>query len=206
MRFSDHGLPQINKLIDPGKEVFTDDVEMEGDLAVAGDTALAGDVTSEGALTAAGKVSAGTGGYEKAGSYGQKTTIDLREIEVDIATCDGAGGRPTGVGTGLITIDDLIPAGAIVLAVTAFVDTILAGAGLTTWSIGITGTATLYGTTQALAAGTDVNSIADGTAAGKLPTSYAAATDVILTAAAGVFSTGKLHICIHYIQITPPTT
>lgn len=100
------------------------------------------------------------------------------------------------------TITAMIPDGAIILGASARVLTILAGAALTTWSLGITGATTLFGTALALAVGTTVKSSNHLATALQL---VAADTNVLLTAAAGVFSSGKVRVTIFFIDTTAPT-
>lgn len=110
--------------------------------------------------------------------------------------------KDTTSGTATETITGMIPAGSIVLGATALVKTVLAGAGLTTWSLGVTSATTRYGTTLALAAGTTVSMSNHLAAALEL---RPAATDVLLTAAAGVFSSGQVRVTVFYLTSTPPT-
>ena len=106
----------------------------------------------------------------------------------------------TGTGTGTITsANTAIPVG-LILGVSCRVTPILAGAGLTTFSLGDGTDVDRYGAGIAKAADTLVN-IANHTITGPL---YNAATkSLVLTAAAGVFSTGILTCTTHYIALTP---
>jgi hypothetical protein len=106
-------------------------------------------------------------------------------------------------GTGTCTSSNLIPAGSLVIGVTARVTTILAGAGLTTWTLGDGSDADRWGATLALAAGTTVT-LANTTIT-TVPL-YAAATNVVLTAAAGQFDSGVVRLTVHYISLTAPTS
>jgi len=109
----------------------------------------------------------------------------------------------TGTGTGTITVTGFFPAGCALEGFSGRVTTILAGAGLTTWSAGVTGSLTALGTALAKAQDTVIDS-----------TTYTAGTDSVmfggpakdlkLTAAAGVFSTGVLKVtatCVKTIAI-----
>ena len=131
------------------------------------------------------------------GPAGSVLAIKTVTCIVDMATA-------TGTGTGTVTSPTtMVPAGSLILAVTARVLTILAGASLTTWSLGIGGATTRYGTTLALAKGTTV------TAANHLvtqsPAYNASAAGLVFTAAAGVFSTGTVRLVTYYIDTTAPT-
>jgi hypothetical protein len=120
-------------------------------------------------------------------------SITNGKVTIDMATA-------TGTGTGSITSPNTaIPAGSLVLGVTARVTTILAGAGLTTFSIGDGTDADRWGTGIAIAAGTTVGA-ANITISS--PVYYTAATSIVLTAAAGVFSTGVLAVTVHYLSFT----
>ena len=114
------------------------------------------------------------------------------------------GTKTTDSGTGTETIPNAIPAGSIVLGVTARVTTILAGSGLTTWSLGLSGDTDRWGTGLALAGNTTVD--ATDFATDVQPTVYPAATDIVLTAAAGQFDSGVIRYTIHYYALTAPTS
>jgi hypothetical protein len=97
-----------------------------------------------------------------------------------------------GTGTGTITIANFFPAGTMPIAFSGRVTTILAGAGLTTWKIGPTSSSAAFGTGLLLAQDTLVN----GTTYTVSPPSlfFTSAANLVITAAAGVFSTGILKV------------
>ncbi len=106
-------------------------------------------------------------------------------------------------GAGTETVSAVIPVGAEDVEVTIRITTILAGAGLTTISIGTTGDLTRWGTAIAIAADTTTTG-ADFTFTAKMH--HAAAGDLIFTAAAGVFSSGVIRYTIHYRDLTAATS
>jgi hypothetical protein len=123
---------------------------------------------------------------------GQKLTLDSASEIVDMATA-------TGTGTGTVTSTTaMVPAGALILGVTSRVLTVLTGASLTTWSLGVAGATTRYATGIALTAGTTT------TMANHLvtvsPIFVATAVGLVFTAAAGVFSTGTVRITTHFLK------
>jgi len=128
--------------------------------------------------------------------YRGKCAITTKETLVDAATA-------TGTGSITLTIASFIPAKSILLGVTAYVATTLAGSGLGSWSLGLTNHTTYYGTTLALTAGTGVDA---GNWVVTAPVYCTTAVDVLFTGNAGVFSSGKVHLCAHYITVTAPTT
>ena len=121
---------------------------------------------------------------------------------VNIKTATGT--KTTASGTGTETIANAIPAGAVVLGVTARVTTILAGTSLTTWSIGLSVDTDRWGTGLALAAGTTTTGADFATDV--QPTVYPAATDLVLTAAAGQFDSGVIRYTVHYYDFTAATS
>lgn len=103
------------------------------------------------------------------------------------------------------TITGVIPARVSPLAVTCRVDTVLAGAGLTTWSLGDGTDADLYGATLALAAGTVVDKTT-WTANPQTQAFSTSAGNLTMTGAAGIFSSGVITCCAHYLDATAPAT
>lgn len=90
-----------------------------------------------------------------------------------------------------------IPAGAVVLGVSCRVTVIIPTAA--TFSVGISGATTRYGTGILVAAGTTNT----GAAA---PALHAAAEGIVITPnATPDANTGRLRICIHYYIPTAPT-
>lgn len=169
-----------------------DRVKVEGNLEVTGTSTHTGATTQTGALTCASTIA-------KTGANGQTLTQKQVTLSQDMSTASG-------VGTATITLAGLIPAGFLLAAVDARVTTILAGASLTTFSIGVTGDTDRFATTVALAAGTTVNSLTASASDSRSPLDYVSATDVLLTAAVGVISTGVLRITLHGWTLTPATS
>ncbi len=95
----------------------------------------------------------------------------------------------------------LIPAGSLVLGMTARVTTVITGA--TTWDLGVVSPLDVdaFGAALALAADTLVD-LTDITQAS--PLFYAAAADVRLTANGSSFTGGDVRITVHYLQLTAP--
>lgn len=126
-------------------------------------------------------------------SYGSQTTW---RVTTATTTCNS--------GTGTCTLTGAIPAGSLVYGVTLRVTTVLAGAGLTTFQVGDGTTANAFGATVAVAANTTTD-FTTHLATWK-PTLYTAATNVVLTANAGVFSSGAVRVCIHRLTVLAPTS
>jgi len=156
-----------------------------------------------GAVAATGAVSGTTGAFTgnitQTAANGQVAGIKYLTELVDCATA-------TGTGTGTLTLAMQIPALCQVIGVTAYVHPILAGASLTTWSLGVTSDTDRYGTTLAIADTTSVNSLTSGATGYTAPHVNATAIAILMTAAAGVFSTGKVRVTVHYIPITAATS
>lgn len=102
------------------------------------------------------------------------------------------------------TATNLIPAGCVVLGLDSRVTTVLAGAALTTFQIGDGTTTNLFANTAAIAA-TSTTDLTKHLATFK-PTLYTAATSVVLTANAGIFSSGVIRLTVHYYTITAATS
>lgn len=102
---------------------------------------------------------------------------------------------------GATTTSVLIPAGSLVIGVTARVTTLITGA--TTWSLGDGTTATRWAATKALAAGT-TSTQADYGATG-VPAFFQAATNVVVTANGSNFTGGVLRVVVFYQDVTAPT-
>lgn len=132
------------------------------------------------------------------GPSGQATTYDIKEYTKDTTS-----------GTGTETITAAIKKGWIVLGVTARVRKVLAGASLSTWSIGFTGTAgptaatDYFATGLAKTAGGTVDSGEGQKSGSRAIGVFTADTDIIFTAAAGVFSSGQVVLSVHYLDLTP---
>lgn len=111
----------------------------------------------------------------------------------------------TNSGAGTHVIDDVFPARSRALGVTCRVDTVLAGTGLTTWSLGDGTDADLYGASLAKTAGTVVDE--STYTASPLTQAWAtSAADLTMTAAAGQFDSGAVTCCGYYYEFTAPSS
>lgn len=90
----------------------------------------------------------------------------------------------------------MIPANALVFAVTARVKTALSG--VTGWSLGVAGAPTRFGSGHGVA----VNSVVRGPTTS--PLAHPVATPLRLTAEGGSFSGGTVEFNIHYMTFAPP--
>ena len=141
--------------------------------------------------------------------------LDL--ITYDVGFLTGANGqrwKPSSVtgtktcnsGTGTETVSISVPLGAYNVVVTFYVETILAGAGLTTWSGGYSGQLTAWGTGLALAAGTATD-VRNFLTTGVEKLTVAATTfNLIFTAAAGVFSSGVIRYTVSFETLIKATS
>lgn len=100
-------------------------------------------------------------------------------------------------GAGTQDVTGFIPAGAMMETYLAIVDTILAGSGMTTWSVGTSGDTNRYGATLPLAAGTTVKP--SDYAGDWSPTWGGAARDIRFTSAVGNFTTGVIRHELLYL-------
>ena len=100
-----------------------------------------------------------------------------------------------------VTATNLIPAGSLVLGVTARVTTLITGA--TSFEIGDGVDADRWGTTIAVAANTTTD-IANFTIAS--PVYYTAANNVVLTANGSNFTAGAVRLTVHYIDLVAATS
>jgi hypothetical protein len=135
----------------------------------------------------------GTTALNVLGANGQIS--QYQQATVLLATTSGAS---------TVTAASLIPAGSIVWAVDTRVTTILTGAALTTWKAGDGTTTNAFANTQALSVGT-ISNLTNHLSTWK-PTLYVSATGVVLTANAGVFTTGAVRITVHYFTLTAATS
>ncbi len=113
-------------------------------------------------------------------------SIRLRIIETEHTITAGA--------TNSVALS--IPDRAIVLGVTARVS--LAITGATSWSVGVAADAARYGNSIGVALNSTLNGVS-GT-----PTAYYGVTPLLLTAAGGNFTGGKVKLAIHYFLLTGP--
>jgi hypothetical protein len=108
----------------------------------------------------------------------------------------------SGVGTDTVTsATTALPAASLVLGVVCNVTTILAGETVATFSVGVAGATTRWGTGKAIAA-TTTTSIADFVA-NSTPYFQQAAEGIIVTANAGHWHTGILTCVTHYMSLLP---
>jgi len=92
-----------------------------------------------------------------------------------------------------------IPTGSIVFGCSARVTTEITGSGVTSWSLGYSGTANAFGSTLALAAGsTNV-----GNTGGN---GFYAATKLLFTPAGGSFAGGVVRVSLYYLMPSVPTS
>jgi hypothetical protein len=110
----------------------------------------------------------------------------LRIAEFDHAI-DG-GGSSTG---------PTIPGGAQVFGITGRVTAAITGT-LGSWRLGVSGAADRYGTGLGLAKNSYVRGISGS------PVTYYSDTVLVLTAEGGLFASGSVRLCIHYLELLPP--
>lgn len=119
------------------------------------------------------------------GSAGGAATLgDVVEVAHDLAS--GASS----------TVAGAIPAGSVVIGVSARVEQAIGGAA--SWQLGVAGSADRYGSGLGVA----VNSFAAGLTG--QPQAYYADTDLVLSATGGDFTGGRVLIAIHRLAIRPP--
>lgn len=109
----------------------------------------------------------------------------------------------SGAGTQVLTA--VIPARVESLGVTCKVNTVIVGAGATTFALGDGTDADLYGTGLAFAAGTVVGT-SNYTAKPSTQAWSTSARNLTMTANAGQFDSGNITCCSHYIQMTGPAS
>ncbi len=132
--------------------------------------------------------------YGTGGAAGTNTGAAFNIKSVSANTTLNLGG----VSTTIVQI----PAGSIVLAVTARVTTLITAALSTSWSL-VAGAVT-YATGKAFASGTTVTSADYGvTFVG--PTFYAAATNLVVTLNTDTATAGVVRGVVHYYDTTAPT-
>jgi hypothetical protein len=129
------------------------------------------------------------GAMSHKGVTGEATAFKLATAQV---TCSSGA---------TCTSSNQIPAGSLVTGVTVRVTTLITGA--TSISIGDGTDADRWGTGIAVAANT-TTSIANFTIT--TPVYYAAATNVVLTAAGSDFTAGAVRITVHYMSLSAPTS
>ena len=100
-----------------------------------------------------------------------------------------------------VTATSLIPAGSMVVGITARVTTLITGA--TTFDIGVSGAVDLFGDAIAVAKDTTTD-LTDTKAA--TPMNATAAVNVLLTANGSDFTAGAVRLTVHYIDLTASTS
>lgn len=130
----------------------------------------------------------GGGGHGEFGTIGSASTIAAGSLN----------GATTNIGT------TIIPAGCLVLGVTAYVTVNITGA--TSVNLGDGTTANAFGTISTLTAGGSSTIANYGT--GTSPKFYPSATNVVATAVGGAanFSGGNIRVVVWYITFTAPTS
>lgn len=90
----------------------------------------------------------------------------------------------------------IIPDKAVVIGVTGRVTTAIAGA--TSWSLGVSGAASRYGSGY----GVTVGAFAHGVSS--QPQAYYGGSALLVTAGGGDFSAGAIRLAVHFLEIAPP--
>ena len=111
----------------------------------------------------------------------------MRVLEFDHVVSAGSSNSTVG----------LIPAKAMVFGVTARVTSALTGS-LTSWTLGVAGSESRYGSGLGLGQG----SFAEGITSA--PTTHYTAEPLVLTGTGGDFSGGSVRFAVHYLALTPP--
>ncbi len=94
------------------------------------------------------------------------------------------------------TTTAIIPDKAVVLGVTGRVLTAIAGAA--SWSLGVAGATTRYGTGYGTAQGAFAHGVTGQ------PQAYYGATSLQITADSGAFTAGSVRLAVHFQEIAPP--
>lgn len=103
--------------------------------------------------------------------------------------------HPVGSGSTSAT-PPIIPDKAVVLGVTARVDTEILGA--LSWQLGLVESPDRYGSGLGTAAGSFVHGVSGS------PIAYYGGTSLLLTAEGGSFAGGAVHLSLHLLEIVPP--
>ena len=119
-------------------------------------------------------------------AHGACTTLRIATLDHEV----GAGATSTTAA--------FLPDKAIVLGVTARVLATLTGPGLTGWRLGAPGDHGRYGAGYGLAAGAFAAGVTGS------PIAYYGGSPLVLEAEGGVFESGAVRLCAHYIALTPP--
>jgi hypothetical protein len=127
-------------------------------------------------------------GWVEAGGPAAGAATALRTVTLDHAVAPGAASVTA----------PAIPAGAIVLGVTARVIAPLTGPGLTTWRLGVPDAPGRYGNSY----GAALNAWAQGITG--QPVAYYAPTPLLIEAEGGAFDGGAIRLAVHLCSLTPP--
>ncbi len=124
------------------------------------------------------------------GEHGQELHHKIAETEL------------TALSGATVTASNLIPAGSLVLGVTARVTTLITGA--TTFDIGDGSTVDRWGNDIAVAANTTTD-LTDmvGTSGAINPPIFTAANNIVLTGVGGSFTAGAVRLTVHYLTLIP---
>ena len=124
--------------------------------------------------------------YAEAFGAGGAATLH-RVVEIDHTLAAG----------GVSVASNVIPAHAQVIGVTARVTTAITGAGVSSWSLGVSGAVDRYGS----GLGLGLNAFAKGATG---PLTYWADTALELTADAGSFDGGVVRLAVHFVELEAP--
>lgn len=130
--------------------------------------------------------------WDGASTHGETATLGTSTATATLS------GSTTTVGS------NLLPAGCLVLGVTAVLTTAITGSGVTGFTLGDGTTANLFGTATAVAQGTFTDFTKYATA--WTPKSYAANGNVVATATGGSFTGGAIRVTTWYMLPTAPTS
>ncbi len=110
-----------------------------------------------------------------------------RVVEIDHTLAAGA----------VSVTSNVIPSHAQVIGVTARVTTAITGAGVSSWSLGVSGAINRYGS----GLGLGLNAFAKGATG---PLTYWADTALEITADAGSFNGGAVRLAVHFVELKVP--
>jgi hypothetical protein len=119
-------------------------------------------------------------------AYGAATALRIAAIDHEVE------GAPTSTTTAFI------PDKAIVLGVTARVLVPLHGPGLTGWSLGVVADHSRYGSGYGLGAGSFAHGVTGA------PQAYYGGAPLVLAGEGGPLAGGRVRLCVHYLDLTPP--
>jgi len=150
--------------------------------------------------------------FEKAVDFDGAVSLDGATTVSGVFSKDAANGgsvnikvtsvtETTDSGAGTDTITACIPAGHYLLGVDCVVDTVIAGAGASTFSLGDGTDVDLYGTAIAFSAGTTIDE-SDYTASPATQAWSSSAGDLTMTADAGQFDSGQITCNCYTLDVT----